>query len=331
MKLNPKNLLSSENKFILVDIGSMGGIEKEWLNLGNNLKTVGFEPDNREYSKLKTQENQIFFNSALSHTDHEPLKIHLCRETGKSSILLPNQPFIDQYPFPQRYNVIETFQLNAEKVRTLDSILNENNILDVDFIKLDTQGSELDILKGSREKLKSIIGVKIEVEFHALYKNQPLFSDVDQFLRTEGFELYDLRRVYWKKTVNTTFHGKGQLIFGDALYFKSLDSFSKHIEMLSPAEKNKKIKRFIVACCTYGAYDFAADLMKSGQKFNAEFSNDYRKYLEEILNSGIWHKICSGFKSIRAARVLERLERILGKSYKNFADSDNYLGNRRIL
>jgi len=63
---------------------------------------------------------------------------------------------------------------------------------DLDFIKLDTQGSELDILKGSDKILRSpLIGLEIEMEFISLYKDQPLFGDVVNFLGSKNFQFID--------------------------------------------------------------------------------------------------------------------------------------------
>ena len=70
--------------------------------------------------------------------------------------------------------------------------MRKNGIQEVDFIKIDTQGSELSILKGSTDSLKNAIGLEIEVEFVDIYENQPLFNEVDSFVRKMDFELLQL-------------------------------------------------------------------------------------------------------------------------------------------
>ena len=66
-----------------------------------------------------------------------------------------------------------------------------------------------------------MFALEIEVAFAGLYKGQPLFADVDLFLRPFGFDLIDLRPVSWKRSVGATVgNSKGQLMYADALYFR---------------------------------------------------------------------------------------------------------------
>ena len=59
-------------------------------------------------------------------------------------------------------------------------------------MKLDTQGSELDILRGATEALRTCAIIDIEVEFNPIYEDQPLFCDVDRLMRDNGFVLWRL-------------------------------------------------------------------------------------------------------------------------------------------
>ena len=71
------------------------------------------------------------------------------------------------------------------------------DVIKPDFVKLDTQGTELYILEGMQHTLKrAIFGVEVEVEFIEMYKNQPLFNEVDIFMRKLGFHLFDLKKYF---------------------------------------------------------------------------------------------------------------------------------------
>jgi hypothetical protein len=75
---------------------------------------------------------------------------------------------------------------------TLDDWAREEGVAAVDFMKLDTQGSELDIFRGGEQMLKSVRMLEVEVEFNELYLGQPLFGDIDRHLRERGFVLWRL-------------------------------------------------------------------------------------------------------------------------------------------
>jgi hypothetical protein len=77
---------------------------------------------------------------------------------------------------------------------SLDAACARESLPAADFLKIDTQGSELDILRGAEQSLKAAAMVELEVEFVEVYKGQPLFHDVSQFMADRGFELLYLNR-----------------------------------------------------------------------------------------------------------------------------------------
>jgi len=74
--------------------------------------------------------------------------------------------------------------------RRLDEVMREHGGRTVDLLKLDTQGSELDVLHGFENGLADCLALDVEVEFNPLYQGQHLFCDVDRFLRDRGLVLW---------------------------------------------------------------------------------------------------------------------------------------------
>lgn len=66
---------------------------------------------------------------------------------------------------------------------TLDSL----NLPPFDFIKIDTQGSELDIMKGGLNTLKNAYLVLLEVSVKAYNEGSPLLDDINEFMEENGF------------------------------------------------------------------------------------------------------------------------------------------------
>ena len=255
-------MLLENNQLIIVDIGASGGIHTRWKNLTPSFKCILFEPERREYNILKENNasNLIVLNSALSDSNKK-VEFHLCKKQEVSSIFPPNFDFLNKFPNTERFEAQKNISLNAD---TLNNQLIKIGINEVDFIKIDTQGYELPILQGSFDYLDSTIGMEIEVEFVEMYKGQPLFDEVNGFVKSKGFSLVDLKRYYWKRkgTRNTT-NKKGQLIFGDALYFKTPEKILANSNI-----NQEKIIRSIFIYLAYGYIDLSQVLLHEAKNIN---------------------------------------------------------------
>ena len=81
-----------------------------------------------------------------------------------------------RFPHPERFETVRVVRLKTE---TLDDQLAANAVNDVDFLKLDTQGTELAILEGARRVIeREALGFEVEVEFLPLYRDQPVLVQV---------------------------------------------------------------------------------------------------------------------------------------------------------
>jgi hypothetical protein len=147
-------------------------------------------------------------------------------------------------------------------------------------MKLDTEGSELEIMEGATGLLeKDVLGVLIEVAFCPYQSQRPLFPEIDNFLRGHGFVLYDLGPIRLARSSLPpieTYNGNpstyGQLIAGDALYLRDIVSIPSH-----PAAKNPaKILKAVCLFETFSLYDSAIELLEyalAGGLIPGEFSN----------------------------------------------------------
>lgn len=311
----------------LVDVGAIGGLEKEWEEIKPHIQAIGFEPDERGYQQLKSTPKTLFFNEIL-WSEKKDLNFYITKQVERSSIYEPNFDFLEQFPDSDRFSVEKKVTISSEKVTTLDSLFGDDMI--PDFIKLDTQGSELDILKGSEKVLrKSIVGIKVEVEFGEMYKKQPLFSDVDSYLRSQGFELIDLQRVFMKRKEYTRSLGRGQLVFGDALYFKKIPVFLETLKENEDAEENKiKAIKFISISLLYGMNDYAIALLKECYKQGIIPQDGYDSILKGISAGDKKYRffLFPGARYLVALFI--RLTFFLKKNNFEWSDADPFLGNR---
>jgi FkbM family methyltransferase len=78
------------------------------------------------------------------------------------------------------------------RVRRLDDIMEEEKLPWPDFIKLDVQGFELEVLRGAELALGRARWVLSEVSFKDFYEGQVLFPGLSGFLAERGFDVYAL-------------------------------------------------------------------------------------------------------------------------------------------
>ena len=147
---------------------------------------------------------------------------------------------------------------------TLDNIIEKNN--ESFFMKIDTQGSEYEILKGGKNVINNSIGFEIEIEFKEMYLNQPLFSEVNQFLLSNNFILLDfLNLCKWERDNYRNF---GEIMFVDALYLKRPEYILENTD-LSNEEDYANLIRYVIILAMYKRLDLLKYMKKN-------LTNDYK-------------------------------------------------------
>ena len=139
-------------KFIFCDVGARWDLEEPWKSFGDLIGTVGFEPDKEEYENLKKDKSagNTIYPYAL-YREPKNVFLNLTQSRGCSSLYLPNHDFLKNYSNPERFVVEDVVSV---KSTTLDILYRDKVFSNVDFIKIDVQGAELDVLKGGEKFFK---------------------------------------------------------------------------------------------------------------------------------------------------------------------------------
>ena len=202
----------------LLDIGARGGIHPRWQPFYSRLDVRAFDADAEECERLNQGQHPyrvVYIPAALGAVDGEQRLLHITKAPGCSSLLAPNAELCSKFSYGRE---MEVMSVKNVLISRLDTVCPD---FSADFIKIDTQGTELEILRGAGKLIDSTIGVELEVEFIQQYVDQPLFADVDTFMRARGFSLRGLRRSYWRQDALHGHSFGGQLVHGDALYLRS--------------------------------------------------------------------------------------------------------------
>jgi FkbM family methyltransferase len=178
---------------VVVDAGCRWGFDEKWDALVPDIRLVGFDADEVEVERLRKayedRPHARFFAETLGAAPGTGVFL-LTREPGASS-LFPPRLGGGTHLAPWDGGRVETTV--PVEIVTLDTWSAEHGLAHVDAMKLDTQGSELDILRGARRILAAVRHVEVEVAFNEIGVGAPLFGEVDSFLRKNGFALWRLR------------------------------------------------------------------------------------------------------------------------------------------
>lgn len=248
-----------EVDFVLCDVGVRGGIPERWKPFGRSLHVMGFEPDETEVQRLESlQAKELFsasyYNLAVTRGPAE-IEIYQTNALVMSSPYPPNMAILEKFSAwaPSLFEVTEVVSVPGT---SLDDFFATRTTTMPDFVKLDIQGGELDALMGAEKTLDFALGVEVEVEFQDIYSGQPLFSDIDEYLRSRGFILFDFRtldyshRMSWEAWMPSD---EGQILSANAVYFRDPCG--------NPAFPQTKLGTGLVAALAYGKFDFALDIL----------------------------------------------------------------------
>lgn len=199
---------------IIFDVGAnRGQTTVNYLRYFLDATIYGFEPYPPSFEAYKTR----FFGL------HKviPVEVSLSDKTGVSKLYCNDCDYTNSLlkPLPESKRTYKDINQQLKHVKTiysktitLDKFTEDNRIKAIDILKMDTQGSELRILKGAARLLKHkmINIIYTEIGFLPMYEGHALFSDIETLLRKSGYILYDI--------TNCFRDSKGRLISGDAIF-----------------------------------------------------------------------------------------------------------------
>ena len=180
----------------IFDVGANTGQTVKRFSLAfPDAKIYSFEPVAATYSLLK-KNTQALANVSCYHEalGEQVGDTEITTYSGKDSLLnsLKNQDPASM----KKGGTVETIHVN-----TGDAFSRKNRIDYIDLLKIDTEGFELEVLKGSADLLKSskIKAIYCEVGFNRTNKQNTYLNDVLDFLNPYGYEFYGLYDLYNKR------------------------------------------------------------------------------------------------------------------------------------
>ena len=211
---------------------------------------TGFEPNSENCAQRNATARSGHRYLPYAVGDGRTRRFYECQNPLTSSLYRPNAPLLDKF---SRLDLLVVGESDIQTHR-LDEI---SDIEEIDYLKLDVQGAELDIIEGGPRLLRRASVVHTEVEFIPMYTDQPLFGDIDVALRKCGLWLHKLDGIQGRvmKPIipnNNPFAPLSQILWADAaVYVRSFMTF----DQMPP---DKLLKLAIILHEVYASIDLAA-------------------------------------------------------------------------
>jgi FkbM family methyltransferase len=164
---------------VIFDIGAASG---DWARLAAGIwpsaRIHGFEPNQRERASLERTKRELpAFDFTLCFLGSEPKRVQYDDQGTSTSVL----------------NGAGT---QTAEMRVLDELVRSGAAPRPEFLKLDVQGYELEVLRGGEEALAGARGALLEVSFTEFASGVPLVAEVVAFMAQRGFVWYDAMGIY---------------------------------------------------------------------------------------------------------------------------------------
>lgn len=191
--LDLKSLLRDCRLPVIVDVGANDGeVAADFLKHFPGARLIAFEPFAASYDELKV----AFANRANVAVE----QIALGSEAGTGQLNVFSGSRMNsllEMDSDSRNIMKDSFAKTGDaavNIDTLDRYCRARGIDHVDVLKIDTQGYDLEVLKGASELLSEhrVTAILLEINFIPMYAGQPSFVDIHNFLSSRDYQLVDL-------------------------------------------------------------------------------------------------------------------------------------------
>jgi hypothetical protein len=241
----------ADDPFVLIDVGCAMGIHPLWRSFGEDLRAHGFDAQEDECVRLRAKESssQVHYHAAFvglppSHPFHRDrvtakrivgTPFSASHQLDRSSTFLAaarKRAQAAAQPSSSR-DATEQWQVERLAPRTvaISDFAAERDLANIDFVKIDTDGRDLEAAVSCREAIRrtSILGFEVECVFAGTDDStENSFHNIDGFMRENGFSLFGLTSYrYSRAALPAPFLYQalyqtvsGQPVWGDMVYLR---------------------------------------------------------------------------------------------------------------
>jgi FkbM family methyltransferase len=275
--------LLEADPFVLVDVGCSLGIDAAWRLFGDQLRVLAVDAQVDEIDRLARAEEHanVRYRAAIvgladDHPFHEQRRRDAVDGGGyfdpfeRTSAMAA----VRRVPNPAESDFEETNLWTARTLAderiTLAELLEREGFKDVDFLKTDVDGGDLEVLLSGEQALDTanVLGLMVETPFiGSPHDTTHTLHNVDRLVKRHGYLLYDLSVQRYSRTALPApfayriFAGTswGQSIWGDMVFF--LDAANPGVERFRPNLSPTKLLKLACLFELFRLPDCAAELI----------------------------------------------------------------------
>lgn len=253
-------LAASRTPVGFVDVGAGGPLKMPWTLLPpDRVKKFDFEPEDRNVAAVPL--------CASNHNGRT--RLFVAKDPRSSSLHAVSDTFVRRF---DNDAAVSTAAVDVECV-TLDSFLAGRLDL-IDLVDINAEGHDFRVLQGASRLLAEggASLIKIEVLFTEVFRDQGWFSDIDQLLRSAGYDLVALQLDSERPASVRSIYHDGEVIWGKAFYVPADRTWEVRLAGWRDADPTAVEDRVLKALVLYvltEALGRAMEVLEAARRVNA--------------------------------------------------------------
>lgn len=186
-----RRLINRLNVDCVIDVGAnVGQYARDLRLIGFGGTILSFEPDPTAFAKLRAASEHDcrwhVFNHALGDT-RNIAELNIMKQSVFNSFRQPSRA--ETRHFAEINQVVSTIDVQVERLDAMLPDLHSRYGFKRPFLKTDTQGFDLEVLRGASGVCTEIVGIQCELAIQRLYEKSPVWTDALAEYGAAGFEL----------------------------------------------------------------------------------------------------------------------------------------------
>ncbi|WP_083884663.1 FkbM family methyltransferase [Thioflavicoccus mobilis] len=263
-----------------MDIGARGGIDRDLWPAAWATTAVGFEPEPQECARLncappRPWRSVRYVPTALGESNRQQT-LNIPKSDAGASLLSHNSQMVPRFGHVALHRTIRTVPVET---LTLDSACDRFALAPPDYLKVDVEGAELQILEAAPNTLANCLAVKVEASFLEQRVNQPLIQELLTFMQSAGFLLGEIRDIHhWRRrplpghpysAIWVVPYSRGIAAQCDLVFLRDPDTL----------QSTEKKLRLVLVSAILGFFDHGVTVLRSSpdleSQLNTEMENSF--------------------------------------------------------